>query len=340
MKIFPLLLLATMCATSFALNAQNVNRDEAKRHRHLQLGTDLLWIGDRWVADVASPDIAWTELVSSWELNPSASGNFEIFLIQGGERFSLGRWGLDPAWRRSFDGQQTAGGVVYTDTFVTRRPGSAIRIEIVPQVPVTFPPLESLWLSFSAGVPAPSAWSGREIAPLPVPIRAQGDYPNGGVLCSPTCVSMVLQFWAAQSNRPELDADVPAVQTGVFDPTWGGTGNWPFNTAFASARPGLSARVARLRDLNDLEDWLRHGVPVITSVSYDLLKGKPTKGENDGHLVIVVGVDASGQLIFNDPGRKPVRLVYDRSAFERAWATSRNTVYLVHPRHWVTPVLP
>ena len=163
-------------------------------------------------------------------------------------------------------------------------------------------------------------------------------YPGGNVLCSPTVVSMLLAFWAKELRHPELDRDVPEVQQGVFDPNWPGTGNWPFNTAFAGTVPGMRAYVARLTDISELEAWIASGKPVATSVSYDLLRGKGKKGASDGHLVVLVGFDEHGDPVFNDPGRSTeVRQTYKRADFDAAWATSGRTVYLIYPKFGLVP---
>lgn len=173
----------------------------------------------------------------------------------------------------------------------------------------------------------PSRWGNL----LFVPRRCQGDYPNGGVICSPTSLSMIMGYWAEKLNRPELDEGVEKVCAGVFDPNWPGTGNWPFNTAYAGSFPGMRAFVAQLRSSKVLEELTAKGIPVACSVSYDLLKGKGVRGKNDGHIVVCVGFTKSGDPIFNDPGRKEVRLTYNRWDFERAWATSNRTTYIVFP---------
>jgi len=117
----------------------------------------------------------------------------------------------------------------------------------------------------------------------------------------------------------------------VFDKNWPGTGNWPFNTAFAGSFPSMRAYVTRLSDLSELEDWIAKGIPVITSVSYNVLKGTD-KRPSDGHLVVCVGFTKEGDPILNDPGvREHVRRVYSREKFARAWAHSQQTVYLLHP---------
>jgi hypothetical protein len=161
-------------------------------------------------------------------------------------------------------------------------------------------------------------------------------YPNGKVLCSPTTVSMLLTFWSQQLKRPDLDHDVPDVVAGVYDSNWHGTGNWPFNMAYAGSYPGLRAYVTRLTDVSELEDWIAQGIPVGLSLCYDRLRGKGP-GPN-GHLVVCVGFTTNGDVVVNDPGTTlHVRKTFPRKNLIYAWSYSRNTVYLVYPEDAEVP---
>lgn len=257
---------------------------------------------------------------------------------QGSTWFCLGIWSQD-GQRTSVNGQQLKLGSVDTDTLSLNEPVTRldVRLEGYPKGN-PLPELDTLTI-VADGDPAPVRnGNNQPIEPLAVPQRCQGDYPGGGVLCSPTSVSMILAYWAAKLDRPILDHDVPVVQKGVYDPAWKGTGNWPFNVAYAGSQPGMTGCVTRFRGIGDLEEWVGEGVPVACSVSYALLKGKDKVAPNDGHLVVVVGFDANGDPVFNDPGRHEVRWTYKRSDFQRAWEHSSRTVYLVYPRIWRTPL--
>jgi hypothetical protein len=144
---------------------------------------------------------------------------------------------------------------------------------------------------------------------------------------------MLLAYWSRELHRPELDFDVRAVATAVHDPGWPGTGNWPFNMAFAGAQPGLRACAARFTDLAEVERWTENGLPVAASVSYAMLKGGLLPEPGDGHIVVVCGFTPDGDVVVNDPGvrREKVRRVFPRGDFARAWALSHRTVYLVWP---------
>jgi hypothetical protein len=167
-----------------------------------------------------------------------------------------------------------------------------------------------------------------------VPVRSQADYPEGvDKWCSPTSTTMLLAFWARELKRPELDLDVRVTAAGVFDPGWAGTGNWVFNTAFAGAQTGIRACVARFEDVSQLEAWTQGGIPVAVSVSYGLLKGGSQPLPGDGHIVVVCGFTAEGEVVVNDPGvrQERVRRTFPRADFVRAWERSHRTAYLVWP---------
>jgi len=221
---------------------------------------------------------------------------------------------------------------VQTDTLVTARPMRKVWIKVGLSGPEPKFPL--LTLSFRnrkaktvAEVGLKKVWG----KTIDVPTRAQMNYENGGVLCSPTCISMLLWHWSKVLEKPEMNHDVPVVAAGVFDPNWPGTGNWPFNTAYAGALPGMRAYVARFGSVREIEEWINADIPIVASVSYAMLKGAPEKAANDGHLVIIVGFDQEGNPVINDPGRSDVRQTYKRTDFELAWRTSGNTVYVVYP---------
>lgn len=295
------------------------------------------------------PGFDWNELIVSWNAEDRTGTGLVVEVRARGEAvatkfYTLARWSADRhVPRESVKGQKDGEGDVDTDTLVLRKPARTVdlRITLRAEAPRALPAVELLTLCFAdrkavplALEPFREAW-GRVIE---APRRSQMSYPGGNVLCSPTAVSMILAHWAEALGRPDLDRDVPEVQAGVFDPNWPGTGNWPFNTAFAGSQPGLRAYVARLTDVAELERWTAAGFPVATSVSYDLLRGKGKKGSNDGHLVVLVGFTEDGDPVFNDPGRSTeVRQIYKREHFEAAWATSGRTVYLIYPKYRIPP---
>jgi len=306
---------------------------------------------------LTSPELAapfdWDELVVSWNAVTPAGTGLKVearglYPDRATRFFTLGYWSEDPARlpRESVKRQKDAEGEVQTDTLVLRKPASRVqlRIRLTSRNGQVQPQLKFIGISLlesKARLPRrePNRLAWGKV--LPVPELSQLAQPGGQDWCSPTCVSMVLAHWAKTLGRPELDVSVPEVAKAVDDPNWPGTGNWPFNTAFAGKLPGLRAWVTRLRGVTDLEDWIAAGVPPIVSLSSDLLQGK-AKDEGNGHLVVCVGFTEQGDVWVNDPwarlekGEK-VRRVYPRQNLVRAWTRSKNTVYLIDPEGMATP---
>jgi hypothetical protein len=152
---------------------------------------------------------------------------------------------------------------------------------------------------------------------------------------------MVVEYWNKRPSAADLawvgpyaDPQVDYAARYTYDLAYGGTGNWPFNTAYAS-RFGLSARVLQLGSLNDAERYIAAGVPLVASISHapGALPGFLNNAGTNGHLLVIVGFTASGDVIANDPAATSdatVRRVYGREAFERAWiGGSGGVVYLI-----------
>ena len=153
---------------------------------------------------------------------------------------------------------------------------------------------------------------------------------------------MVLAYFDRYSG--DCEPRVRAAVEGVYDWIYDGHGNWPFNTAYAATQ-GYEGYVARLTSLEKAEEYIAAGIPVIMSVAWK--KGQLTRADVDstnGHLVVLVGFDASGNPIINDPAapaNERVRRTYLRSEFEPLWLqASGGTVYLIYPEGTSVPELP
>lgn len=305
------------------------------------------------LSDWLTNGFAWDELIVSWNATaPLGSGLKIETRAKLGERatkfYVMGLWTEDTAERRreSVNEQKDDDGDVLTDTLRLNRTTTRCQLQLtlLPNARGDVPSVRRLGLSLvdRAAIPAPTpafktAWGNT----LPVPERSQLSYSGGRDWCSPTSVSMVLAYWAKRLNQPALDIDVPEVAVGVFDPTWPGTGNWPFNTAFAGQQPGLRASVMRFADVAEIEALVAAGVPVVLSISYQLLYNRPSSASN-GHLVVCIGFTEKGDAVINDPwadfekGDK-VRAVIPRANLIKAWAHSKRTAYVIYPESWPMP---
>jgi hypothetical protein len=152
---------------------------------------------------------------------------------------------------------------------------------------------------------------------------------------------MALSRWAKVLDRPEMNLTVPEVAAKVYDNDFTGTGNWPFNTAFAGSFPGMRSYVTRLDDISEVEDWIAAGIPVILSARWDwLVPGRPF--DKDGHLIVCVGFTENGDVVINDPATRlekgeSVQRIYKRENVIRSWTKSHNAVYLVYPENYSLP---
>ncbi|WP_405085066.1 C39 family peptidase [Microbispora sp. NBC_01389] len=133
---------------------------------------------------------------------------------------------------------------------------------------------------------------------------------------------------------PAPEVDYAARHT--YDYAYEGAGNWPFNTAYAG-RYGMEGFVTRLRSLTELERLIRAGVPVVTSQSFKAEELPGAGYSTNGHLMVIIGFTATGDVIANDPASRDdaaVRRVYPRANFENVWLRSTGSggiVYVIHP---------
>lgn len=297
-------------------------------------------------SQVIKSPIEWNEFVLSWNAvtPPGTSVKLEVQALQQGHNtkwYTMGIWSTDSKKERtSIGGQDDDDGVVKADTLVLNKKAAGVQVRVTLQSTdnQAAPELKLLGLSFldttvkvAALSPNKAAWG----KILTVPEKSQNSYPQEKGWCSPTSLSMVLNLWSEKLNRPEMALDVPEVADAIYDPNFGGTGNWPFNTAFAGKFQGMRAYVSRFSDLSELEDWVTAGLPVIISAPYNLLApGRNATGY--GHLVVCIGFTKNGDVVINDPATnlqkgQHVRHIYKRADVENAWSKSHRTVYLVYP---------
>ncbi len=258
--------------------------------------------------------------------------------------YQLAKWSTDPALeRRSYASQSDADGFIDTDTLKLKSVANAIQIRVrfLSQNRQS-PKLNRLVLSsFSSraaytvrSVPSNRLAWGMDLV---VPVRSQMIYPNGGeVWCSPTTITMLLEYWGNRLGRNLADT-VPQAVAAVWDKVYDGGGNWVLNTAYLGTK-GLSAYVTRLDSLSQAEAYIRQGIPLVVSIKWKLgaLQGAKLPSSN-GHILLLRGFTKNGDPSTNDPAgktetKKDIVTVYNRTEFERAWIEhSGGVVYVVKP---------
>lgn len=266
--------------------------------------------------------------------------------------YSLGIWasGDDTIQRHSVRLQGDADGYVAVDTLVVTNKTAAnalqLKVRLFSETADASPSVGFMAVATSTTATKPKA---KELAPgnpalwntlLDVPECSQMVYPDGGeVWCSPTSTSMVLGYYGFMPGACE--ARVRDAVEGVYDWIYDGHGNWPFNTAYAAAQ-GYEAYVARFTSMAQVEPWVAAGVPVVFSFAWSKndLDGAAIPSSN-GHLAVIVGFDAAGNPIVNDPAAasdEDVQRTYDRTQLESLWLEhSGGTVYLIYPQGTAVP---
>ena len=334
-----------------------------------------------WQSPWVRPGYDFTELVPSWEGSTPGSSFVEIEVRgRNGDRGSswdtIANWSLDDreyTRRSSSDSQGDDLGRTAYDTWLTsgadawqlrvtlhRRTGGKARPSIgaVGAMASVLPNTSSVSTS-NAGAGSKAALGKVLAVPSYSQMVHDGEYPQydggGEAWCSPTSLTMVLDYYDALPaprryrwvKRDYPDRVVAHHARMTYDAAFGGTGNWPFNTAYAASRVGSGdggAFVTRLRSLTEAERFIAAGIPLVASITFSSgqLSGAPLSSTN-GHLLVIVGFQSDGDVVVNDPAassRSGVRRVYDRGQFEDAWLKryasgtsmrgSGGLVYVVH----------
>ena len=315
-----------------------------------------------WTSAAVRTPFAFDQLVASWNAaTPSGTWIDVQMRASGASRttkwYTLAIWasGDDTIHRTTVKRQEDADGRINVDTFEKAVPAAELtsyelRVTLHRTAGLSVTPALTLLTAVAsrAGDHAlPGAFSGvaRDLA---VPMLSQethtGHYPEydggGEAWCSPTSTAMVLGFWKAGPNATDLTAFPGASHTDgqvdhaaryTYDWSYEGAGNWPFNTAYAASF-GLEAFITRLRSLQEAELFIAAGIPLIASINGELPGFLFTS--TNGHLLVIRGFAANGDVITNDPAVRAdaqARKVYPRVDFERVWLNSFGTVYVIHP---------
>ena len=316
-----------------------------------------------WTSPLSAPGFAFTQLIPTWEAMTTGNAVVKVQVRAQAADGTLSSWDSMAEWsldnpsrrRRSLGSQSDDLGRVSVDTWQAATPLThwQVRVRLYRQSSKAKVSLDRIGAMASALVPrgsTPTSTPGPAAGTvLDVPAFSQmthsGHYPQWGgggeAWCSPTSTSMVLAYYGLQpgpftditSGHPDAQVDHTARM--VFDHAYDGTGNWAFNTAYASTLTAGDAYVTRLPDLRAAEDFIVAGVPLVASVAFgrNQLTGAPISASN-GHLMVVVGFEADGDVVVNDPAGSTngaVRRVYDRDEFEDIWINaSGGVVYVIN----------
>ncbi|MEU7826544.1 C39 family peptidase [Catellatospora sp. NPDC049133] len=315
-----------------------------------------------WTSPVTEVGFDATELVASWNADTPAGTWIQVEMQgtynTGGQTpwYVMGRWasGDGDIKRTTVNRQGDPWSTIWTDTFSIDDAANGVLLHAY-QLRLTLYRAPGQWQSprvwmlgaMSSNVAdrftvTPSAGGIAWGTELAVPRRSQnihiGEYPEydggGEAWCSPTSTTMVLEYYGRGPSAQDLawvdpayaDPQVDHAARMTYDYAYQGAGNWPFNTAYAASFPGLDAKVTRLHSLDEAERFIKAGIPVITSQSFLSEELDGAGYGTSGHLFVIVGFTAEGDVIVNDPASSSndvVRNIYPREQFEQIWLRTK-----------------
>ena len=135
---------------------------------------------------------------------------------------------------------------------------------------------------------------------LPIPFRSQNwESPElRGEVCSPTSLSMVLEYRGVKRPTAEVCKTVYDAENKMY-------GNWwrAIQTAWVYGVPGY---LERFGDWNAVKKHIAEGCPVIASTRTEKgqLRHAPNYESLAGHLIVITGFDPDGSVLINDPAKR------------------------------------
>jgi hypothetical protein len=333
-----------------------------------------------WRSPVTRTDFDYTELIASWNATTPGDSWIEVGVrghaADTGERskwYVLGRWaeGDEHIKRTTVSDQGDDLATVYVDTLATVDDRTLsdwqLRVRLYRKAGTTVSPRVGMVSAMASNLPdsetvpvSPSG--GAEGIVLDVPTYSQevhlGEYPEydggGEAWCSPTSTAMVMDYWRSGPDEDDYawvdpsyqDPQVDHAARFTYDYDYEGAGNWPFNTAYAASL-GLEGFVTRLRSLTEAERFIKRGVPLVVSMSWEDGELDGAGYSTNGHLMVIVGFAENGDVVVNDPAshlipsNDEVRFTYKREQFENAWIPhSGGVAYVMRPWWWPLPPAP
>jgi D-alanyl-D-alanine dipeptidase len=238
-------------------------------------------------------------------------GYVDVDYFRSDERFDRLQYRVRAAGREPPDNAVAAEAKLRIARVTVNLSDTTGRLTSVPQAPL---PAE----------PPPAAWQRR----LPVPFRSQTVERKdiAGMICSPTSVSMVLEYRGV--NRPTQE-----VAARAYDATFEIYGIWPHAVQTAYSY-GISGYLARFADWASVEQCIANDQPLVISIlaGEGELQGAPYPS-TDGHLLVLTGFDAAGNVEVNDPAATTAekgQIAYRRAELETVWMKPKGgTAYVL-----------
>jgi predicted double-glycine peptidase len=152
------------------------------------------------------------------------------------------------------------------------------------------------------------------------------NFQETGYWCGPTSVQTVLRFWGINMSQRDIANSPPG------DPIYPGQNQggarWGPMVTLAKSKGFSNSRIYHPDTINNLKERVRAGRPQIVSVNGSLrypASLNTGKFQQDrtyttgGHVMVVKGFTANGDVIVNDSAGRIGHAVMRKSDFERVW---------------------
>ena len=301
----------------------------------LDLEQGVLWLqpGGQFTSGWLTWERPFDEVLASWNATVPA-GTGLVIEVQVGDRehaspwLYLGDWGIGAPLAEGLIAY--SGGKVAVDVLQLERPMNRTRLRLT----ATGTGSERVRVHRTALCLTdrrrlhdldPGAHAGP--VALDVPARSQRveEASLASRICSPTSVAMVLEAHGVALPTAEVAALLYDADHDLY-------GNWPRSVqgAFTLGVPGTLVRLSSWRAV---EHFLRNGVPLVISIGADEgeLRGAPYP-RTSGHLLVIRGLTADGDVLVNDPAAPTVDGVprtYHREDLEGCWMRRGGVAYAI-----------
>lgn len=290
-----------------------------------------------------SPEInsgKFRDLVASWNAEAPEGTNVEVlFQVRKEGRWSAwlsyGKWSDDSS-RGSIKGQKDDIAAMDIDTvqILGGNEANGLRYKIIIRrtgLELLSPKFKAISAALSLTQDAAYELCENKVwlRDIEVPQRSQMVIPKiGNIICSPTSLSMVMDYYGVKIATEEVAAGVHDSGANIY-------GNWSYNVAYAGSK-GFYAYIERYSCADGIREKIAAGMPVVASIrtkTEEDIKGAP-QAYPGGHLIVIRGFttkDGEEYVIVNDPAApegKPIRREYKVSEFEKAWG---GVVYILKP---------
>jgi uncharacterized protein YvpB len=297
-----------------------------------------------------TPGFPFDQLILTWNASHPDSAEVLEFSVEVSpdkkewHNFAYQIWGplVESKWNKPGISEHEGIGKVQTDCLALETPMRYVRVNVkalgepgsgemeLRRIALSFSSKNSTWDDYNK-----YHWMGKTpvygSVKMAVPYLSQGNLPReiSGSCCSPTSVSMVLNYYN-QAIEPERFARL------AYDPRGQIFGNWPQNMAAAFVCGMGKTWVESHSSFDEIYDEVASGKPVIISIAFGIneLPNSPIREATEGHLICVVGFNGPDKVICNDPAGHNMEdgvISYPHRELEKIWLEHGGIAYHLWP---------